>query len=104
VSTTKPDDCQGLVSGALTIPERKVHHAATAPVFGHHALAAEYDALTPVVLKGMITKMKWVNPHVFEGNKCGGLGSQGGAKGSVRAQAVERVGASVADRRQGIRD
>ena len=29
----------------------------------HHALAAEYDAKAPVVLKGVLTKLDWVNPH-----------------------------------------
>jgi hypothetical protein len=31
----------------------------------HHAFAAEFDAEQPVTMKGNITKMEWVNPHVW---------------------------------------
>jgi hypothetical protein len=29
----------------------------------HHSFAAEFDANAPVVLKGTITRMEWINPH-----------------------------------------
>ena len=29
----------------------------------HHSFAAEFDANAPVVLKGVIVKMEWINPH-----------------------------------------
>ena len=31
----------------------------------HHAFAAEFDAKKPVHFKGTVTKMEWVNPHVW---------------------------------------
>jgi Family of unknown function (DUF6152) len=31
----------------------------------HHAFAAEFDAAKPVVLKGTVTKMEWINPHAW---------------------------------------
>lgn len=37
--------------------------AAAAPVFAHHSFAAEFDAKKPVTLKGVVTKMEWINPH-----------------------------------------
>jgi Family of unknown function (DUF6152) len=37
--------------------------AATAPVYAHHAFAAEYDANKPVSIRGKLTKVEWVNPH-----------------------------------------
>ena len=33
------------------------------PVVAHHSFAAEYDAARPVVLKGVVTKVEWTNPH-----------------------------------------
>ena len=37
--------------------------ASEAPVLAHHAFAAEYDASKPVVLKGVVTRFEWTNPH-----------------------------------------
>ncbi len=31
----------------------------------HHAFAAEFDASRPVLIKGKITKVEWVNPHAW---------------------------------------
>src|SRR5450432_4014522 len=36
---------------------------AGAPVWAHHAFAAEFDAKKPVKLRGTVTKMEWINPH-----------------------------------------
>jgi len=38
---------------------------ATASVKAHHAFAAEFDANKPVEFTGVVTKMEWVNPHVW---------------------------------------
>jgi hypothetical protein len=37
--------------------------AAAAPVLAHHAFGGEFDANKPVLLKGKVVKMEWVNPH-----------------------------------------
>lgn len=34
-------------------------------VQAHHAFAAEFDARKPVVLNGTVSKVEWVNPHVW---------------------------------------
>jgi hypothetical protein len=39
--------------------------AATVPLAAHHSFAAEFDAKRPVLFKGTVTKMEWINPHVW---------------------------------------
>ena len=34
-------------------------------VAGHHSFAAQFDGDKPVVLKGVITKVDWRNPHIW---------------------------------------
>jgi hypothetical protein len=36
---------------------------AAAPVWAHHAFAAEFDAQKPVKLKGTVVKVEFINPH-----------------------------------------
>ena len=33
------------------------------PILAHHSFASEYDADKPVELKGVVTKVEWMNPH-----------------------------------------
>ncbi len=35
------------------------------PVAAHHAFAAEFDADRPVEFSGKVTRVEWVNPHVW---------------------------------------
>jgi hypothetical protein len=35
------------------------------PVMAHHAFATEFDALKPITMKGIVTKIDWANPHVW---------------------------------------
>ena len=39
--------------------------AAAIPVHAHHSFAAEFDASKPVLFTGTVTKMEWINPHVW---------------------------------------
>jgi hypothetical protein len=36
-----------------------------AAVSAHHSLASQFDEGKPLTLQGVITKVEWVNPHVF---------------------------------------
>ena len=39
--------------------------ASTIPVPAHHAFAAEFDINSPVTVIGSVTKVEWMNPHVW---------------------------------------
>lgn len=36
---------------------------ATTPVFAHHSFNAQYDRAKPTVLKGIVKRVDWINPH-----------------------------------------
>jgi hypothetical protein len=38
---------------------------AATPLIAHHSFNAEYDGTKPITLKGVVTKMEWVNPHAW---------------------------------------
>ncbi len=33
------------------------------PAHSHHAFAAEFDSNAPVLLRGKVTRVEWINPH-----------------------------------------
>jgi hypothetical protein len=36
-----------------------------APLVAHHNANAKYDSNKPITLKGKITKVEWMNPHIY---------------------------------------
>jgi hypothetical protein len=39
--------------------------AAGVPALAHHSFAAEFDGTKTFVVKGMLTKVDWTNPHIY---------------------------------------
>lgn len=38
---------------------------ATASLFGHHSFSAQYDSNKPIKFTGTVTKVEWMNPHIY---------------------------------------
>jgi hypothetical protein len=39
--------------------------SSAAPVWAHHAFAAEFDAKKEIHLTGTVTRVEWINPHAW---------------------------------------
>jgi len=39
--------------------------SAAAPVLAHHGFAVEFDPKNPITLAGVVTKMEFMNPHIY---------------------------------------
>lgn len=39
--------------------------AAAVPMLAHHSIAAEFDTAKPVTVTGTVTKLDWMNPHIW---------------------------------------
>ena len=55
-----------MIGGLSAVAGICVWLAGTAvPVVAHHAFAAEFDGDRPVEFSGTVTKVEWINPHVW---------------------------------------
>ena len=84
-----------------------------ASAFAHHSFAAEYDSKKPITLTGTVTKVEWMNPHIFfyvdvkdsegkvtnwrgEGGNLSGLMRRGWRKDSLKVGDTVTVEGSLA--------
>ena len=76
------------------------------PLVAHHSEAAEYDSNKPVKVTGVITKVEWLNPHVWfyvdvkdEGGKVTTWGFSNAPPGALMRRGITKdalkVGAEV---------
>ena len=49
----------------LTILAAAIVIASAVPVVAHHSFAAEFDSAKTVDSTGVVTKVEWMNPHVY---------------------------------------
>lgn len=54
----RPNDLATGLTLALGLLAATLAHA-------HHSFTAEFDADSPVLLKGRVTKVEWINPHAW---------------------------------------
>jgi Family of unknown function (DUF6152) len=66
---------------------------AAAPLLAHHSFAAEYDRSKPIKFTGVVTKMEWMNPHIYyyvdvkdQSGKVTNYAVEGGTPNSLRRQ------------------
>lgn len=74
------------------------------PILAHHSFAAEYDDKKPVLLKGTITKVEWMNPHIWiylngkdESGKEAAWQCEGGAPNSLTRNGWNKNSLKVGD-------
>jgi hypothetical protein len=73
-----------------------------ATLSAHHAFTAEFDATKPVKLEGPVTKVEWVNPHVWiyldvkqANGKVENWGVEGGAPNALMRRGFRKASLPV---------
>ena len=68
--------------------------AAGGAAWAHHAFAAEFDGKAPVLLRGKVTRVEWINPHAWVHIKDGTTGQdwmvEGGTPNTLLRAGIDR--------------
>ena len=77
---------------------------AAAPVLAHHSFAAEYDSKKAVKFTGTVTKVEFMNPHIYfyvdvkdASGKVTNYAVEGGTPGSLRRRGWGKDSLKVGD-------
>ncbi len=55
-----------IIAACVTACLALAGYLATAPAtFGHHSVSGQFDPSMKITVKGVITKVNWVNPHIY---------------------------------------
>lgn len=75
-----------------------------APLFAHHSVTAEFDSSKPFTVKATITKVEWVNPHVYvyaevkdDNGTVTPYSFEGGPPGNLRRSGILKTMFNVGD-------
>jgi len=72
--------------------------------FAHHSFVAEYDGNKSVKVTGVVTKVEWMNPHIWfyvdvkdDGGKVTNWGFSGGSPGILQRRGIPRNALKIGD-------
>lgn len=72
--------------------------------FAHHSFVAEYDGSKPVKVTGVVTKVEWMNPHIWfyvdvkdDAGKVTNWGFSGGSPGILQRRGIPRNALKIGD-------
>jgi len=71
--------------------------AAVLPLAAHHSFSAEYDTAKPIKVTGVVTKVEWLNPHIWfyvdvkgDDGKVTNWAFSGGAPGQLMRRGITK--------------
>jgi hypothetical protein len=74
------------------------------PGYAHHSVSAEFDLTKQITLKGQITKIEWMNPHVYvyvdvkAGGKMANWACETAGPNTLTRQGWSRLSLKIGDR------
>jgi len=91
-------NARALLAGGLLL-------LAAIPALAHHSFSAEYDSTKPIKLTGTVSKVEWMNPHIYyyvdvkdEAGKVTTFAVEGGTPNQLYRQGWRKDSLRVGDR------